>query len=642
MGMCRRLVGVLAAVVLGVPTLTGTASADGGTPTGHIDHVEARDGAVQALFSITDLPQGEAPDLSSASVRIDGSTVRATAVPASGGADQTRRSAMLVVDSSESMRGRSFNEAKAAALTFIDRAPHDVEVGLVSFGRTVTTVQAPTLDRSALRSGVAGLRLSVGTRLYDGVIAALSPSGALGQRRLLVLTDGRDTTRTPLRSVETAVRRAGDQVDVVGLGVSRRVAVKLGRIAAAGQGTLVNADDAGALTMLFREEAQALAAQMLISFSVPKGKAGSDANLAVSVDAQGVTYTDSAFVSLGGRRPSVGSTTTPLSVGQSAEPTVSRPIMFAAVGAIGLAMLLVMVGLFGLSRPQQEVSLEDRLSGYGRSGVPVASAKSVSVKDSALGLTKKVISGGVETKLALRLDAAGLSFKPAEWVLLHAGLALAAAFGGFLLSNGGGPLTVLFLLGGAIGPWLYLGVTASRRIKAFNSQLAEGLQLMSGGLKAGLSMAQSVDTIVREGTEPMAGEFRRALAQARLGVDIEDALDRVAARMSSEDFRWVVMAIRIQRQVGGNLAELLLTVAATLREREYLRRQVQTLTAEGRLSAWVLGGLPPVFLGYLMLSQGDYVSPMFHTALGWVMLSVAAVLLAVGAFWMSKTVKVEV
>ena len=191
-------------------------------------------------------------------------------------------------------------------------------------------------------------------------------------------------------------------------------------------------------------------------------------------------------------------------------------------------------------------------------------------------------------------------------------------------------------------PWLFLGVQASRRIKAFNAQLSDALQLTAGGLRAGLSLAQSVDTIVREGTEPMAGELRRALVEARLGVDIEDALDGVAQRMSSADFRWVVMAIRIQRQVGGNLAELMLTVAGTLREREYLRRQVLTLSAEGRLSAWVLGGLPPAFMLFLVLTKGDYVAPMFHTALGWAMLMLAGVLLAVGSFWMSKTVKVEV
>jgi tight adherence protein B len=637
----HRLVRVLATAALTVPALAGSASAAPDAPTGHIDHVERSHGSVQVLFSMVGLPSSAVPDLASLSVTVDGEPVDATAVPASDGADQTRRSTILVVDSSESMRGRSFTEARSAALTFIARAPRDVQIGLVSFGSAVETVQAPTLDRAALRSAVAGLRLSLGTHLYDGVLSAVSSPGARGQRRLLVLTDGRDTTRTSLQSVTTAVRRAGDQVDVVGLTVSPPYAATLGGIARAGHGTLINADDASALTRLFRDEAQALAGQILVTFPVPANETGSGASLVVSVDAGDATYADSAFVSMGGRAAATKSAAIPLPA-DSPGPTVSQPVMLGAIGAIGVAMLLAMVGLAGVFRPQKVVTLEDRLSGYGDSGAPAAGPSSLNMKESALGFTKKVISGRVENKLALRLDAAGLSLKPAEWVLLHAGIAMAAAFAGFLLSNGGGPLTLLFLVAGTVVPWLYLGVTASRRLKAFNSQLAEGLQLLSGGLKAGLSMAQAVDTIVREGTQPMAGEFRRALAEARLGVDIEDALDGVAVRMTSEDFRWVVMAIRIQRQVGGNLAELLLTVAATLREREYLRRQVKTLTAEGRLSAWVLGALPPAFLGYLILSQGDYVSPMFHTALGWAMLGLAGALLAVGAFWMSKTVKVEV
>jgi tight adherence protein B len=112
--------------------------------------------------------------------------------------------------------------------------------------------------------------------------------------------------------------------------------------------------------------------------------------------------------------------------------------------------------------------------------------------------------------------------------------------------------------------------------------------------------------------------------------------------MVSPDFAWVVMAVRIQREVGGNLAELLLTVSATLREREYLRRQVRTLSAEGRMSAWVLGLLPPAFFGYLMLVQPSYLDPMIHSLLGWLMLGAAGVMMAVGVLIMSKMVKVEV
>jgi tight adherence protein B len=181
-----------------------------------------------------------------------------------------------------------------------------------------------------------------------------------------------------------------------------------------------------------------------------------------------------------------------------------------------------------------------------------------------------------------------------------------------------------------------------KRLKAFSSGLADTLQLMSGSLSAGLSLAQSIDTIVREGQDPIASEFRRVVIETRLGVTLEDSMDGVGQRMESRDFEWVVMAIRIQREVGGNLAELLLTVAATLREREFLRRHVKALSAEGRLSCYVLGGLPPGFLLYLTLTKPDYVHPLFSTALGFILLAGMALLLGVGMFWMTKVAKVDV
>jgi tight adherence protein B len=119
-------------------------------------------------------------------------------------------------------------------------------------------------------------------------------------------------------------------------------------------------------------------------------------------------------------------------------------------------------------------------------------------------------------------------------------------------------------------------------------------------------------------------------------------LEGVADRMGSLDFKWVVMAIRIQREVGGNLAELLLTVAATLREREYLRRQVAVLSAEGRLSAFILGGLPPFFVIYLAFTRPTYLAPMTHTTIGWGMIVTGVGLMTLGVFWLKKAVKVVV
>jgi tight adherence protein B len=201
---------------------------------------------------------------------------------------------------------------------------------------------------------------------------------------------------------------------------------------------------------------------------------------------------------------------------------------------------------------------------------------------------------------------------------------------------------VLGLALGAVGGWLYLRIRHTRRLAAFNGQLAETLGLMAGGLQAGLSLPQAVDSVVKEGNEPMAGELRRALVEQRLGVDITDALDSVGERMSSEDFQWIVMAIRIQREVGGNLAEILHTVADTLREREYLRRQVRALSAEGRLSGYILTALPPGLLLYMMVANPAYVQPLYTTTVGFILLGAALVLLTLGGFAMKKLATVEV
>jgi tight adherence protein B len=165
--------------------------------------------------------------------------------------------------------------------------------------------------------------------------------------------------------------------------------------------------------------------------------------------------------------------------------------------------------------------------------------------------------------------------------------------------------------------------------------------MLAGSLSAGYSLPQAIDTVVREGQPPISAEFNRALVESRLGMPVEDALDGIAERLSSEDFSWVVMAIKIQSEVGGNLAELLVTVADTLRERERLRRQVQVLSAEGRLSGWILGCLPVAFAGYLMLTQPSYLQQL-TTPLGLVLVVIAVVLLAAGGLWTAKVIKVEV
>ena len=164
----------------------------------------------------------------------------------------------------------------------------------------------------------------------------------------------------------------------------------------------------------------------------------------------------------------------------------------------------------------------------------------------------------------------------------------------------------------------------------------------ASGLPAGLSLAQSVDTIVREGADPIRSEFKRVIVESRLGVTLEDAMEGVADRMQSRDFEWVVMAIRIQREVGGNLAELLDTVSETMTARERLRLEIRSLTAEARFSGIVLGIFPVVFAGILYLVQPDYMGALFQDPLGIVAIIASAIGTFIGFLWLKKILKIEV
>jgi Flp pilus assembly protein TadB len=183
---------------------------------------------------------------------------------------------------------------------------------------------------------------------------------------------------------------------------------------------------------------------------------------------------------------------------------------------------------------------------------------------------------------------------------------------------------------------------ASRERKRFESQLPDTLNLIATSLRAGYSLLQAVEAVGQESPEPTAREFARAITEIRLGRSVDAALNDVARRMESQDFEWAVLAINIQREVGGNLAEVLQTTAETMLQRNRLRREMKALTAEGRISAIVLGALPFVIFGVILVVNPTYIEPLLGTTQGLVALGVAAVLLVLGMLWLQKIVKVEV
>ncbi len=627
-----------ALVVLGAPAVAGG--------TASIDHVQpTNDGKVDVLMTV---PGTDPIDFGSTKVTIDGKQVNATAQDAAQ--SNVKRTSVLAFDTSDSMAGAKFKQAKAAAISYLDAVPANVSVAIVTFDKQVRVAQSPSLDRKAARSVIGNLKLAYQTALNQGVVQAVSTVGTKGGRTILVLSDGEDTTRFPLANVLKTIKASGAKVDVVALKQSGRGLASLTKIAVAGHGTVLNANDPATLTKTFKAEARSLARQVLVTAEVPAAKS-TYANLTVSIGAGSQTFSRSAYATV--RKPvsqRVDKAGNRIAVpAPGPKFAISNQMMLGGVLAIGLGVLGLLAALALSARPKSAPDLlGDQMAVYGKAaagkrkaGVADKPAQSLSGAAKARAGAMLANNKGLEVKIAGRLEGAGMALKPAEWILLHGGIALGSALVLLLISGANLIFLLIGLVLGIVLPWVYLGFKRSKRIKAFQAALPDTLQLISGSLSAGLSLSQSVDTIVREGMEPIASEFKRVTIESRLGVNVEDAMEGVATRMESRDFGWVVMAIRIQRDVGGNLSELLLNVADTLREREYIRRHVRGLSAEGRLSCYVLGGLPPVFLLYLSLTKWTYVSPLFTTPIGFICDIALVVLLSVGIFWMSKVAKVE-
>ncbi|MFM8304834.1 MAG: type II secretion system F family protein [Actinomycetota bacterium] len=319
------------------------------------------------------------------------------------------------------------------------------------------------------------------------------------------------------------------------------------------------------------------------------------------------------------------------------------PVVAAALTA-GAVFLFVTALRAGGSRPNG--ALEQRLQGF--MGVGSDGPRGAQAGPSDSGLVQDVVTltgrmadrMGVLGRVEDELEQADLPLRPAEALCAYVAavtlaVALTVVAAGPVIASGVGLLV-------AIVPVLYLRVRRTRRLRRFETQLPDVLNLLAGSMRAGFSFAQGLEAVADEASEPAKRELQRVCTESRLGRPIEDALEDAATRMHSVDLSWAVMAIRIQREVGGNLAELLDTVATTMTERERLRHEVLALTAEGRMSTWVLGLFPPIFAVILYVIQPDYMTTLFHNALGVLAVIVSAVMAGFGFLWLRKIMAIEV
>lgn len=548
---------------------------------------------------------------------------------------------VLAMDTSGSMQGSPMTSAIAAARQFVQGLPQGVRVGVVAFSDAPLVAQRTTTDHGAVLSVLSSLEAAGGTALYDGVGAAAELFSGDAQRNIVLLSDGGDTvSEAGLPAAVKTAEDAGAAVFAVGLSTPATDVSALRTLARDTNGRYAPAETAD-LSSIYESLATELSNQFLVSYTSP-----SENGQEVSVSVSALGASDSALV-ITPRASGLPSPAPP----QPVPVPVADPLLGGPVGLITvltltfLAVFTLMVMFLGAgARQRRERTLARRVA----RSPGGAAARHESAEGAAAWLPEGLVAaaqraaeaGGFARGLDARLERAGLPIRPGEFL---AGGGLAVLLGLLVGAVFGKVLLMIFLaVLGAVLPNVFLSLRIQRRTGRFEAQLADILMLLASSLRAGHSFLQALDMVAQEMADPGGHEFSRVVAEVRLGRPVDEALNGVVDRIESEDLRWAVMAVNIQREVGGNLAEILDTVAETIRERETIRRQVRVLSAEGRLSAWILSILPFGFVFYLLVFRPEYLAFLFSDALGIAMVVGAGTLMLFGILWMRRMVKIDV
>jgi tight adherence protein B len=571
----------------------------------------------------------------------NGASVQVGDVSLLGGASG-RVDAVLAVDVSNSMRGSSLGTALAAARTFVAGVPESMPVGVLTFSDRPVVLSPVSSDRASVEKAVAsiGSSTSAGTALYDAVATAagMFEADSNDQHDLVLVTDGRNTAgHLDLAGAVSAARAAGMNVFTIGLAGPSTDEDTL-RALARGTGGTYAAISADELATVYAGLAREFSSQYVVEYR-------SKAPLGVAV---------TASVRLGSGSASVGF----LSPGESELRDESRPVTGMlgfwvepiGMGLIALLAFLTVIGL-GLSvvrrdaRHRRERQLRSRLGPH----VPepgwkvedgTSSDRTRLVPQSFARFADSVVGDSASRRVARRLEYAGWAIVSGEFLTIVVLVAVVLGVLGFVLAGVIGAIVGPAV--GALAPLVALSSAVTRRQAAIQGQLADTLMVIASSMRAGHSFLQSLDSASKEIDQPAAGEFGRVLQEIRLGRDTDDALEALVERVLSQDLEWAVTAIKIQRKIGGNLAEVLETVANTIRERDTLRRQMRVLSAEGRISVVVLSVLPILIATYLMIVNPDYLRTLSTTRPGIIISVSAGILMVIGYLWMRKMVKLDV
>jgi tight adherence protein B len=312
------------------------------------------------------------------------------------------------------------------------------------------------------------------------------------------------------------------------------------------------------------------------------------------------------------------------------------------IGGAVIAILLLVVGVI-VSRSSDKSSMDDRLNKYLEENTTDTPPESKGALTD--WVNKRVEKSSLGERISREMARADLKFKPGEYIALYVIAIMGVALLSFLL---GGRLLLSAVIGGVVGaflPRIYVKNQQTKRLNHFNDQLPDMLNLMVNGLRAGFSTLQAMEAVSKELPPPICDEFRRVVQEMQLGITMEKALANLLRRIPSQDLDFLVTAINVQREVGGNLAEIMDVISYTIRERIRIKGDIRSLTAQAIYSGRALALMPLGLICILWFLNRSYIMEFFNKeniVCGVIALSVAGILIGFGYFVMTRIANVEV
>lgn len=550
---------------------------------------------------------------------------------------------VLAIDTSEAMKqGDAVTKAKAAAVAMVEAKQPNQKFAVVAFNGIARPVVNFTDDAKLLTDGINGLQASNDSAMWSGLSMAaglFADDAASDLQPNVVLVSGAPDTvsgKGAFDGARSGLR--GEHAAVFVVGVQQQTPIdgtSLAQLALDTGGRYIETQTPDSLTQILSGFGNALSNQAIVEYTSLGGKS-------LEIEVGVGVLTTKAYVSPG--TVAEGSQVSPTVVDGSKSPPFFRgTVGLVVIGILSLAgvglILYGVIEIVGTERNQLSRALRPYSDEpeEGRDFSKIADSEII--KKAVASTARLADERGLLQVVERKLEQADLPLRPAEALFFTAVAAVVAMVVGLAVGK---------LIGMAVAglvfaylPIFTVNTLARRRRRKFTAQLPDTLQLLGGSLRAGYSLVQGLDAVSKQADAPMGQELQRAMGEARLGRPVDEALQEISDRMGSDDFEWTVMAIKIQREVGGNLAELLDTVAETMVARERLRREVRALTAEGRLSAYVLCALPFGVGTVISVLNPSYMTPMWHNFLGQVAVAVAMVMVIVGYVVMTKLIEIE-